>query len=68
MENNIVNILIIGAGKGGTTLIDLFHKCSTVRILGVADIKVDASGMKLAEELGIPTDSDYNRCSSGDSR
>jgi len=61
MENNTVNILIIGAGKGGTALIELFHKCSMVRILGVADIKVDAPGMKLAEELGIPTDSDYKK-------
>ncbi len=61
MTKNTVNILIIGAGKGGTALIELFHKCSTVRILGVADIKVDAPGMKLAEELGIPTDSDYKK-------
>lgn len=61
MKKNTVNILIIGAGNGGTALIELFHKSKTVRILGIVDSKADAPGMKLAKELGIPTDSDYRK-------
>jgi PAS domain S-box-containing protein len=53
------NILIIGAGKGGSLLIDLFQKSKTAKILGVADINVDAPGITLAKELGIPTTTDY---------
>jgi len=53
------NILIVGAGKGGKALINLFYKRETINILGVIDIKDDAPGIKLAKKLGIPTAADY---------
>jgi PAS domain S-box-containing protein len=56
-----INILIIGAGKGGSLLTDLFYKSETVNILGVVDINADAPGIKLAIELGIPTGTDYKK-------
>lgn len=59
MEDKRTNILIIGAGKGGTSLIELFRESETVDILGVVDVNPDAPGMKLAEELGIPRANDY---------
>jgi two-component system cell cycle sensor histidine kinase/response regulator CckA len=59
METKKTNILIVGAGRGGSLLIELLHKSEKVNIIGVVDINADARGIKLAKELGIPTDSDY---------
>jgi diguanylate cyclase (GGDEF)-like protein/PAS domain S-box-containing protein len=53
-------ILIVGAGKKGSLLVSVFHKSRTVNISGVVDVYADAPGIKLAEELGIPTGTDYN--------
>ena len=50
-----LKVIILGAGKGGTALIDLFAKGSGVEIVGVADSNPDAQGLKLAEKLSIPT-------------
>ncbi|RMI09016.1 MAG: AAA family ATPase [Calditrichaeota bacterium] len=52
-------ILIIGAGRGGRTLIELFRDDPTVRIIGVADVREHIAGMELARELGIPTSTDF---------
>jgi len=54
------NVLIVGAGKGGTLLIDLLHKSTTVKIAGVVDKKPDSPGMKLAKHLRIPSSTHYN--------
>jgi diguanylate cyclase (GGDEF)-like protein len=53
------NILIVGAGKGGKLLIELFYNSETVNIQGVIDINTDAPGMRLAREIGIPTATNY---------
>ena len=59
MPKDKTNILIIGAGKGGKLLIELFYNSGTVNIIGVVDINKDAAGIQLANKLGIPTASDY---------
>jgi|GEM_PF-2890702 len=59
MPKDRTNILIIGAGRGGKLLIEMFYNSATVNILGVVDIKTDAPGMQLARKLGIPTATDY---------
>ncbi|MEW6214371.1 MAG: PAS domain S-box protein [Nitrospirota bacterium] len=59
MAEDKTNILIVGAGKGGGALIELFYKSGTVNIMGVVDINADAPGIKLAKELNIPTATDY---------
>jgi len=53
--DNKLNILIVGAGEGGSRLISLFHSLESADILGVVDISTNAPGMKLARKLGIPT-------------
>lgn len=53
------NILIVGAGKGGKALIEIFTESETVNIIGVVDINQDSPGIKLAKELNIPTASGY---------
>jgi len=56
-----INVLIIGAGKGGNALIELFCKEPEVNICGVVDINDDAPGIKLARQLGLPTGKDYRQ-------
>jgi two-component system sensor histidine kinase DegS len=57
----MTHVAIIGAGRGGTALIEIFHKDPLVKILGVADIRPQAPGLKLAKKLKIPTATDYRR-------
>ena len=53
-----IKIIILGAGTGGTALIDLFTRSNGVEIIGVADINPHAPGLKKARELGIPISHD----------
>ena len=53
-----IKIIILGAGTGGTALIDLFTQSNGVNIVGVADIDPNAPGLKKARQLGIPTTDD----------
>jgi two-component system sensor histidine kinase DegS len=55
------HVAIIGAGRGGTSLIEIFHSDPLVKIRGVADIRSRASGILLARRLGIPTTADYQQ-------
>ncbi len=56
-----MNILIIGAGKCGVSLIDTFSNSEKINIAGVVDIRADAPGIKLAKKIGIPTSKDYKK-------
>lgn len=55
------HIAIIGAGRGGTALIRIFHKDPLVKILKIADEDPKAPGLKLARRLGIPTTTDFRK-------
>jgi two-component system sensor histidine kinase DegS len=57
----ITRVAIIGAGQGGTSLIKIFHNDPLVRIIGVADVKSNAPGIRLAKRLHIPVTNDYRR-------
>ncbi|MFY9269110.1 MAG: sigma 54-interacting transcriptional regulator [Candidatus Manganitrophaceae bacterium] len=57
----MTKVAIIGAGKGGTALIEILHKDSLVKVIGIADLSPDAPGMDLARRLKIPTTTDYRR-------
>ena len=46
--------MIIGAGPGGTALLDIFSKEKGISVRGVVDNNLDAVGIKLAQSLGIP--------------
>jgi two-component system cell cycle sensor histidine kinase/response regulator CckA len=61
MSRKKTKILIVGAGKGGSLLIDMFHKSGMAKILGVVDRNTDAPGIKLAKKLKIPTSSDFKK-------
>ena len=51
-------VLIIGAGPGGSALLDIFSKEEGIKVLGVVDSNLEAIGIQLAKELGIPVFTD----------
>ena len=55
-----VNLVIVGAGRGGRSIIGLSSKNEMVRILKVVDINAEAPGMLLAEEMNIPSSLTYS--------
>ena len=55
------NVAIIGAGRGGTALMEIFANDPLVQIVGVAEIDPQAPGMSLAKRLRIPVTRDYQQ-------
>lgn len=53
------NVAIIGAGRGGTALMEIFANDPLVQIVGVAEIDPQAPGLSLAKRLRIPVTQDY---------
>ena len=51
-------VLIIGAGRGGTALLEMFLEDSLVKVVAIADMSADAPGIQLAKRHGIPTYAD----------
>ncbi len=54
----MTKVAIIGAGKGGRALLEMFAGDPTVTILGVADVNPWAPGLELARRLNIPVATD----------
>ena len=54
----MMRVIILGGGKDGTTLLELFARGSSVDVIGIADPNPDAPGLRLARSLGIPTSTD----------
>lgn len=52
--NQRCNILIVGGGKGGNSLIELLKEDPTSNIIGVVDLNPDAPGVQNAKKYGIP--------------
>lgn len=55
------NVAIIGAGRGGTALMEIFANDPLVQIVGVAEIDPQAPGLTLAKRLRIPVTRDYQQ-------
>ena len=53
-----LRVIIVGAGKGGAALLELFTHNPDVEIVGVADINPEAPGLCLARRLGVRTATD----------
>ena len=51
-------VLIVGAGRGGSALLEMFMEDKLVRVVAIADTNPDAPGIRLAEKLGIPAYAD----------
>ena len=52
-------VLIVGAGKGGTALLQLLNETDRMKVVAITDIDSNAAGFSLAETYGIPTDRDW---------
>jgi diguanylate cyclase (GGDEF)-like protein len=53
--NEKIKVLIIGAGKGGAMLVDIFNDEPQIELEGIVDINPEAEGIKVAKEKNIPT-------------
>ena len=51
-------VLIIGAGRGGSALLEMFMEDNLVKVIAIADPNPAAPGIKLAKSHGIPTYAD----------
>src|SRR5919198_3703710 len=58
-SDRVTNVVIVGAGKGGRALLEMFAGDRTVAILGVADISPWAPGIELARRLNVPVATDF---------
>lgn len=47
-------VAILGAGRGGTALLELLHQIRTIEIVGIADRNPAAPGLRRARELHVP--------------
>ncbi|GAB4116688.1 MAG: hypothetical protein Fur0026_04190 [Sideroxydans sp.] len=54
-------VLIIGAGRGGTALLEMFLEERLVNVVAIADTNADAPGLKLAQQHRIATFTDAVR-------
>jgi len=49
-----IKVAILGAGRGGTALLDLLHLLPSIEIVGISDRDPDAPGLTRAKNLRIP--------------
>lgn len=56
----MTNVLIVGGGQGGTSILEAFQGIRNVKVLGICDVNNNAAGMVRARDLGIPTFTDLN--------
>lgn len=54
MTTSVQRILVIGAGRGGSAMIDLFLNDPMIMIVGIVDINPSAPGMEIAKKNFIP--------------
>ncbi|MBX3300856.1 MAG: GHKL domain-containing protein [Nitrospira sp.] len=49
-----MRVAIIGAGRGGTALLEVLHQIRAIEIVGITDRDSSAPGLKRAQELNVP--------------
>lgn len=52
---------IVGAGKAGCRLLELYHNNRFSQVVFLVDIQTDAPGIKLAKKMGIPVLNDCGK-------
>ncbi|MGA8148730.1 MAG: Gfo/Idh/MocA family oxidoreductase, partial [Gallionellaceae bacterium] len=51
---SIQRILVIGAGRGGTAMLEIFLEDPLINIVGIIDANPQAPALAIAKKLGIP--------------
>ncbi len=57
-KESCINVVILGAGKGGTALLESFLNLPRIHLVGIADKEIDAPGLNLARRHHIPAAQD----------
>lgn len=57
----MTNIAIVGAGQGGSTILNSLAGIPSFKVVGICDVNETAPGMVLARQKGIPTYTDLPR-------
>lgn len=57
--DEVKRVLIVGAGKGGTALLQLLSETDRMKVIAITDIDPEAAGFSLANKLGIATGDDW---------
>ncbi len=55
----MLQVLIVGAGQGGSALLKMLVNMEQIHIVAVVDKRADAPGIQLARTLGIEVGTDY---------
>ncbi len=55
MSKNSMRVLIVGAGRGGSALLQIMHDLPEIEVVAVADKDPSAPGLAFAEEEGMLT-------------
>ncbi len=58
-DSRKLNVGIVGCGKGGVAILDLFKDNPLVNVIWAADKDIDAPALAYADKLDIPTAGDY---------
>ena len=56
----MLNVGIVGAGQGGSSLLKTLVNAENVQVIGIVDVNFDALGMVLARQLKVDTFTDLN--------
>jgi two-component system, NtrC family, sensor kinase len=48
-----MKVAIVGAGRGGTALLDVLHQIGTIKIVGITDKDSSAPGLQRAREINV---------------
>ncbi|MDF0677279.1 MAG: ATP-binding protein [Nitrospira sp.] len=51
--SSLIRVAIVGAGRGGTALLDVLHQIGTIEIVGIADKDPSAPGLQRAQEINV---------------
>ena len=54
VQSDQIRVIILGAGKGGSSLLEILHQLPHVKIVSVMDKNPRAHGLELAKSLNIP--------------
>lgn len=60
----MAKIAIVGAGKGGASILKALAGISQIKVAGICDVNADAPGMKVARELGVSTFNELDKITS----
>jgi PAS domain S-box-containing protein len=54
-------VMIVGAGKGGTSILKIIKETAVLDVKAMVDIDPDAEGLQLARKSGIPIGADWRQ-------